>query len=128
MIAFNKLGARKELGTILHRLEEQGLDPIIRKRLIDRSLQNLLDTLPLRFVAILGNAGLANIDNDLAEVKAAAELMLSIIPLTIGAIPAGTVVELPDGRVVIKRKSHIELCSCCDILEPIPHDTIVKIL
>lgn len=105
---FNKLGARKELGTILHRIEEQDLDPIIRKRLIDRSLQNLLDTLPLRFVGIIGAAGLANLDGNLSEVKAGAEMMLSMIPLTYGAIPAGTVFVFGRSATCTRRKDGIE--------------------
>lgn len=126
---FNKLAARKELGSILHRLDEQGLHTTILRRIVRRHIENLNETLPVEefgpTLILLRDA--LTLDH-WGQVRKIAKEIQELIPTTIGMIPAGTVVELPDGRVVIKRKSYLELCSCCDILEPIPHDTIVKIL
>lgn len=126
--AFNKLAARKELGAIAHRLAE-GLDRSLAKRIIARHIHNLSDTLPPEtFGEVLLALHDANEANDIDEIHAGVLLLQSLIPLTLGALPAGATGRLPDGRVFIKRKDCLELYASCDTLEPIPYNTVVTIL
>ena len=128
MSTFNKLGARKEIGAIFYRLDDEHLDRDIKRRIIKRHICNLAETLPTEFTEILLKLGAANTFGEYDEVRAGCILLQNLIPTTLGAMPAGLVARLPDGRIFIKRKDCLELYASCDTLEPIPYDTQVTIL
>ena len=100
---YNLLAARKTLGAIQHRLQEQGLDPLVRARIIDRQIADLLDTLPKKFWGILRRCKLALDTGDHLELVAGLALIESLLPqLTYGCVLQGQVFEV-DGRGLYRK-------------------------
>lgn len=92
--AFNITAARKTVGAIIHRIEEAGLDPTIRRRIIQRQIADLIDTVqPFeKYESVLQRCSLANAQGDMTELAAGMQLISALLPpLTYGAVVAGTV-------------------------------------
>ena len=106
MINFNRLAARKEIGAIRHRLEEEGLTVTLRHGIIRRHLLNLVETLPVQYQSIVYRAMAANY-NDPQDLVACMDRLDNLIPATYGSIPAGTVFQVIDSYY-IKRKEGVE--------------------
>lgn len=107
---FNKLAVRKELGAILYRLKDESLGAGIKSALIERNLENLLDELDeTKLAGIVVKTATANRQGDFEEVEQGVLLLISLIPVTYGSIPAGTVFRLPGGaELLTKRKGGVE--------------------
>lgn len=124
MESFNRLAARKEIGSIRHRLAEQGLSDTLRHQIIARHLANLADTLPKQFHLIIERCQVLNY-NDPEGLLAYLDKIDEVIPATYGSIPAGTVFHV-NGPYFIKRKTGAEYRG---IIEPhFDADTIVTIV
>lgn len=125
MSAFNKLAARKELGAILHRLDETGLHTNILRRIVGRHIENLNETLPtIEFYATLIVLRDALTMEKWGEIRTAANLLLDAIPTTYGSIPAGSAFHLPNSHsVCVKRKGGFQL-GLAD-LPHLPADQVV---
>lgn len=127
---YNLLAARKTIGAIHHRLAEQGLDPTIRRRIIERQLLDLADTLPApKFGGIIGRCIQAHNERDDLELVAGLALIESCLPAQVwGAIPAGTVVRIPNGGVYIKRKQGAEEIHTSALFKHFDSAQIVQII
>lgn len=127
---YNLLAVRKTIGAIHHRLAEQGLDTAIRRRIILRQLEDLADTLPVRkFGKLVGRCIQAHNERDDLELVAGLSLIESILPPhTWGAIPAGTVVRIPNGGVYIKRKQGAEEIHTSALFKHFDSAQIVQII
>lgn len=102
---YNLLAVRKTIGAIHHRLAEQGLDNAIRRRIIQRQLDDLLDTLPRKFEGIIRRCIGANGADDRLELVAGLALIESMLPhLTYGCALQGQTFSLP-GEDTLWRKS-----------------------
>lgn len=113
MSNFNKLAARKELGAILHRLDEPGLHTNILRRIVRRHIDNLVDTLPtIEFGATLIVLRDALTMEKWGELRTAANLLIDAIPTTYGMLPAGSAFSFPGSHsICIKRKEGFEIGS-----------------
>jgi hypothetical protein len=105
--AFNITAARKTLGAILHRIEEEGLDPTIRRRIIQRQIADLIDTVqPFeKYEEVFQRCSLANAQGDMSELAAGMELISALLPpLSYGCTLQGQVFRFP-GEDDLWRKS-----------------------
>ena len=126
---YNLLAVRKTIGAIHHRIAETGLDPAIRRRIIQRQLDDLLDTLPPKFEGIVRGCVGANAASDTLELVAGLALIESMLPqLTYGAVVAGTAVRIPNGGTYIKRKTGAEEIHTSALFKHLPADQIVEVI
>jgi len=129
--AFNKLACLKEIGSIEYRLSDTTLSPVLRRDIIGRHVQNLICDLTgtpanaAKFGGILER--LATRHTTDTEILAGCALLRSLIKVTIGAVPAGNMVRLPDGTVGTKRKEGLELPDGTLLAHPAP-DTPVTVI
>lgn len=112
MTTYNLLAVRKSVGAIRHRLNETTLDPDIRRRIIDRQIADLLDTLPADWHALLHKILAANLNRDDVELLAGLDLLgHRLPPPSYGAAVAGTVFRLTctdHAALFIKRKDGVQ--------------------
>lgn len=109
MTTFNKLAARKELGAILHRLDEPNLHTNILRRIVRRHIENLNETLPVEeFGATLIILRDALTLERWGEIRTTAELLRELIPTTYGMLPSGTVFKHL-GALATKRKEGLDI-------------------
>ena len=109
MTTFNKLAARKELGAILHRLDEPCLHTNILRRIVRRHIENLTETLPVEeFGATLIILRDALTLERWGEIRTIAAVLQELIPTTYGSIPAGTVIKHL-GALATKRKEGLDV-------------------
>ena len=104
---FNVTCARKSVASILHRIEEEGLDPTIRRRIIQRQIADLIDTVqPFdRYEKLLQRCIEANKHDDMTELAAGMQLIADLLPpLTYGCVLQGQVFRFP-GKDDLWRKS-----------------------
>lgn len=94
----------KELGAIEHRINDATLNPNIKATCIRRSLDNLIDTTTRKFHGIILRCRAALDAGDTLELIAGLALIRSMIPITYGIIPAGTIYTLP-GEDTLWRKN-----------------------
>jgi len=128
MSNFNKLAARKELGAILHRLDEQGLHTNILRRIVRRHIDNLVDTLPtIEFGATLIVLRDALTMEKWGEIRTAANLLLDAIPTTYGSIPAGTVFKHL-GALATKRKEGLDVQGHAAFVAHLAADRVVTVV
>lgn len=122
---YNLLAVRKTIGAIHHRLNEQGLDPAIRNRIIARQLSDLLDTLPAKFHGIIVRCFQA----DELELVAGLALIESMLPpLTYGCVLQGQVFEVINRGIYRKNKAgRVEMLTGT-ILPHFPADLPVKLV
>jgi len=131
MSNFNKLGVLKEIGSIEHRIADTTLSPVLRRDIIQRHVTNLICDLiyvgneSAKFGGILER--LANPHTSDTEIISGCALLRSLIKVTIGAVPAGNMVRLPDGTVGTKRKEGLELPDGTLLAHPAP-DTPVTVI
>lgn len=129
--AFNKLACLKEIGSIEHRLSDTTLSPALRRDIIERHVTNLICDLiyvgneSAKFGGILER--LANRHTSDTEILAGCALLRSLIPMTLGAVPAGNMIRLPGGVLVTKRKGGLELANGRMLAHPAP-DTPVTVI
>lgn len=107
MTNFSRLGARKEIGAIRHRLVEAGLSPALRRIIIERHLANLLDTLPNAYRNIITDCHVALNNESNKDMIRCLDRLDTLIPATYGSIPAGTMFQVID-ETFIKRKEGVE--------------------
>lgn len=100
----NPVATLKELGAIEHRINDATLNPNIKAACIRRSLDNLIDTTTRKFHGIILRCRAALDASDELELVAGLALIRSMIPITYGIIPAGTIYTLP-GEDTLWRKS-----------------------
>lgn len=111
MPSYNKLAALKEIGAIEHRLSDPSLSPVLRRDIISRHVTNLICDLihvgdaSAKFGGILERMA-ARYATD-SEILAGCALLRSIIQLTYGCVPAGTVIKA-GGILGTKRKDGFE--------------------
>lgn len=98
------VAAIKELGAIEHRINDATLSPNIKATCIRRSLDNLIDTTTRKFHGIILRCRAALDAGDTLELIAGLALIRSMIPITYGIIPAGTIYTLP-GEDTLWRKN-----------------------
>ena len=128
---FNKLACLKEIGSIEHRIADTTLSPALRRDIIERHVTNLICDLiyvgneSAKFGGILER--LANRHTSDTEILAGCALLRSLIPMTLGAVPAGNMIRLPGGVLVTKRKGGLELANCRMLEHPAP-DTPVTVI
>ncbi len=104
---FNVTCARKSVASIIHRIEEEGLDPTIRRRIIQRQITDLIDTVqPFeKYEGVLQRCSLANAQGDMTELAAGMQLINGLLPpLTYGCTLQGQVFNFP-GEDDLWRKS-----------------------
>lgn len=105
--AFNITAARKTVGAIIHRIEEAGLDSTIRRRIIQRQIADLIDTVrPFeKYEEVLQRCSLANAQGDMSELAAGMQLISDLLPpVTYGCTLQGQVFRFP-GQDDLWRKS-----------------------
>ena len=122
---FNKVGTLKEIGAIAYRLNDAALPDALKAAIIARNIENLRDTLPADSALMLDCLAAFNKVHDWPYLSEALQHLRAEIPLTLGCIPAGNSVRLEDGRIITKRKQHLEVCSDCSIIEHLPPNTKV---
>ena len=128
MTTFNKLAARKELGAILHRLDEPNLHTNILRRIVRRHIENLNETLPVEeFGTTLIILRDALTLEAWSEIRTTAELLRELIPTTYGSIPAGVSLD-QQGRIFIKRKHGLVSASTGYIYNHLPADEVVTVV
>ena len=128
MTAFNKLVARKELGSILHRLDEQGLHTNILRRIVRRHIENLTETLPVEeFGATLILLRDALTLERWGEIREIVKEIQELIPTTYGSIPAGVSLD-QQGRIFIKRKHGLVSASTGYRYDHLPADCVVTVV
>lgn len=98
------VAAIKDLGAIEHRINDATLSPNIKATCIRRSLDNLIDTTTRKFHGIILRCRAALDAGDTLELIAGLALIRSMIPITYGIIPAGTIYTLP-GEDTLWRKN-----------------------
>jgi len=131
MTTYNKLACIKEIGAIEHRLADSTLSPVLRRDIIERHVTNLICDLiyvgneSAKFGGILER--LANRHTSDTEILAGCALLRSLIPMTLGAVPAGNMIRLPGGVLVTKRKGGLELANGRMLEHPAP-DTPVTVI
>ena len=127
---YNLLAVRKTIGAIHHRMQEQGLDTAIRRRIIMRQLEDLADTLPRRkFGGLVGRCIQAHNARDTLELVAGLDLIASLLPrLTYGCVLQGQVFEVVNRGMYRKNKAgRVELLTGT-ILPHFPADLPVKLV
>lgn len=117
---FNILMVRKTIGAIHHRLQEQGLDTAVRRRIILRQLQDLADTLPRRkFGRLVGRCIQAHNEGDTLELVAGLALIESLLPhLTYGCALQGQIFTLQGGDVLWKKSKSGRVSVVSGVLYP----------
>lgn len=127
--AYNLLAVRKTIGAIHHRINERGLDINIRRRIIARQIEDLLDTLPRKFWGILHATKHAVERDDQLELVAGLALIQSMLPkMTYGCTLQGQVFEAEGRGLYRKNKAgRVELLTGT-ILPHFPADTPVKLV
>ncbi len=104
---FNVTCARKSVASIIHRIEEAGLDSTIRRRIIQRQIADLIDTVqPFeKYEDVLQRCSLANAQGDMSELAAGMQLISDLLPpTTYGCTLQGQVFHFP-GEDDLWRKS-----------------------
>jgi hypothetical protein len=121
MTTYNRLAARKIIGAIAHLThgEHQPIPKDVMRRIIDANIRELFAILPRKFGGIIAKLDELNMreDSDTVEFAAGIDLILSMIPITYGMIPAGTRFKVNGPTVFIKRKEGV-WGNC---LTPHPH-------
>ena len=129
--AYNILAARKTVAAIHHRLAEANLDTAIRRRIIQRQLEDLRDTLlPVKkFAGILSRCEQAADHGDTLELVAGLDLVASLLPrLTYGCVLQGQAFEVANRGLYRKNKAgRVELLTGT-ILPHFPADLPVKLV
>ena len=127
MTTMNPLATLKEISCIEWRIHDAGLDPRIKAACIRRSLDNLIDTTaPARkFHGIIGKCRVALDDGDTLDLLAGLALLRSMIPITWGMVPAGTLVTVGG---VLYRKNKIGRVEphSGTILPHFPANTVIR--
>ena len=116
----NPLASLKEIGAIEYRINDAGLNPDIKVSIIARGLANLFDTTPPKFYNIIRRCSKALDDRDYLELAAGLALLRSMIPLTYGIIPAGTLYHLPGEDVLWKKSKSGKVSVLSGVLYPHP--------
>lgn len=127
---YNILMARKTIGAIHHRIVEVNLDTAIRRRIIQRQLEDLADTLPVKkFGKLVGRCIQAHNTRDDLELVAGLDLIASLLPhLTYGCVLQGQVFEVVNRGLYRKNKAgRVELLTGT-ILPHFPADLPVKLV
>lgn len=126
---YNLLAVRKTIGAIRHRMNEEGLDSAIRRRIILRQLDDLLDTLPVQYEGVIRNTMGANAADDFEEVNAGLNIIeFRLPPLTYGCTLQGQVFEAPGRGLYRKNKAgRVELLTGT-ILPHFPADLPVNLI
>lgn len=126
---YNLLAVRKTIGAIHHRMNEEGLDSAVRRRIIQRQLDDLLDTLPNKFWGILATCRHALDNGDNLELVAGLSLIESMLPpMTYGCVLQGQVFEVANRGLYRKSKAgRVELLTGT-ILPHFPADLPVKLI
>ena len=126
---YNLLAVRKTIGAIHHRIHEEGLDPTIRRRIIQRQLEDLADTLPHKFHTVIYGCERGLVSDDTLELVAGLALIQSMLPpMTYGQSVAGTAFRAPSGGIYRKNKAgRVELLTGT-ILPHFPADLPVKLV
>lgn len=127
---YNLLAVRKTIGAIHHRMQEQGLDSAIKRRIITRQLADLTDTLPLRkFGKVLTGTINAHRHHDDLELVAGLALLESMLPpLTYGCTLQGQVFEVVGRGIYRKNKAGRVEIMTGTILPHFPADLPVKLV
>lgn len=121
MTNLNPLATLKEIGAIEYRLHDAELSPRIKAACIQRSLDNLIDTTPPRkFGAIIHRCRDALHAGDTLELVAGLALLRSMVPLTYGMIPAGTIYVLPGEDNLWKKSKSGKVSLQSGVLYPHP--------
>ena len=128
--SYNLLAVRKTIGAIHHRMQEQGLDTAIKRRIIMRQLEDLADTLPSRkFGKIVGRAIQAHGARDDLELIAGLALLESMLPpMTYGCVLQGQVFEVTNRGIYRKNKAGRVEIMTGTILPHFPADLPVKLI
>lgn len=126
---YNLLAVRKTIGAIRHRMNEEGLDSAIRRRIILRQLDDLLDTLPVQYEGVIRNTMGANAADDFEEVNAGLNIIeFRLPPLTYGCTLQGQVFEALGRGLYRKNKAgRVELLTGT-ILPHFPADLPVNLI
>lgn len=128
MTTFNKLAARKELGAILHRLDEPNLHTNILRCIVLRHIENLNETLPAEeFGATLVILRDALTLEHWDEIRTTATLLRELIPTTYGMISAGTVIKHL-GALAIKRKEGLDIQGYPAFAPHLAADRVVEVV
>lgn len=127
---YNLLAARKTIGAIHHRMQEQGLDTAIRRRIIMRQLEDLADTLPSRkFGKVVGECIQAHNMRDDLELIGGLALLESMLPsMTYGCVLQGQVFEVTNRGIYRKNKAGRVEIMTGTILPHFPADLPVKLV
>ena len=126
---YNRLAAIKELGAIEHRINDTTLNPNIKTACIRRSLDNLIDTTsPARkFHGIIGKCRTALDKGDWLELISGIALVRSMIPLSYGMLPAGSIYHLPGEDALWKKSKLGKVSVTSDVIYAHPEaSTLVK--
>ena len=125
MTYLNPLATLKELGAAEWRINDANLDSHIRAACIRRNLDNLIDTTPRKFHGIILGCSKALEAGDYLELVAGLALIRSMIPITWGMVPAGTLVTVGG---VLYRKNKIGRVEphSGTILPHFPANTVIR--
>ena len=125
----NKLAVLKEIGAIEYRVSDTQISPALRRDCIARHVQNLIcDLQPQinKFGAILERLAARHTTED--ELVAGCALLRSLVPLTYGSIPAGTVFSAEGKGLYTKRKEGPADIATGAIFKHFAADTIVRVV
>jgi hypothetical protein len=117
MTAFNRLAARKIVGAVQHLLtgKHQPIPAPILRRIIAAHVRELYEILPRKFGGIVARLECENDAGNSASLEFAAglDLILSLVPSTYGALPAGSrfTIDGGEGAELTKRKDGVELIT-----------------
>lgn len=131
MSTYNITAVRKTIGAIHHRMEEVTLDPVIRRRIIERQLADLLDTLPTRkFGGIVSRTMQAHNTGDTLEFVAGLALITSLLPpFTYGCALQGQFFTLIGEDAIWKKSKSGRVSAQSGVIHPhFPADTPVKLI
>jgi len=126
---YNLLAVRKTIGAIRHRIAEEGLNPAIRRRIITRQLDDLIDTLPVQFEGVIRNSMGANAADDFEELEAGLTIIeFRLPPMTYGCVLQGQVFEVTNRGIYRKNKAGRVEMMTGTILPHFPADLPVKLI
>lgn len=126
---YNLLAVRKTIGAIHHRIAEEGLNPAIRRRIIQRQLEDLADTLPHKFHSVIYGCERGLVSNDQLELVAGLALIQSMLPpMTYGCVLQGQVFEVANRGIYRKNKAGRVEMMTGTILPHFPADLPVKLI
>jgi hypothetical protein len=129
MTTYNRLAARKIIGAIAHLTtgRHQPIPNDVLRRIIDANIRELFAILPRKFGGIIAKLDELNMREESGTIEFAAgiDLILSMIPITYGMLPAGTRFKVADSpSTFTKRKDGIEGLGT-GLYDHIPADRIV---